>query len=112
MFLKTKIMKSTENFFVKTQNTKSIQKKQDLYGCKYIGKLQRLAEAVNNADAVIIGAGAGLSTSAGFTYSGERFEKYFADFEKNMIFTICIRADFIRMTRLRSIGHIGADIFT
>ena len=86
MFLKTKIMKSTENFFVKTQNTKSIQKKQDLNGCKYIGKLQRLAEAVNNADTVIIGAGAGLSTSAGFTYSGERFEKYFADFEKKYDF--------------------------
>lgn len=35
---------------------------------------------LDEADAVIIGAGAGLSTSAGFTYSGERFEKYFADF--------------------------------
>ena len=34
------------------------------------------------ADAVTIGAGAGLSTSAGLAYSGERFEKYFADFEK------------------------------
>ena len=32
------------------------------------------------ADAVVIGAGAGLSTSAGFTYTGERFQKYFADF--------------------------------
>ena len=28
----------------------------------------------------MIGAGAGLSTSAGFTYDGERFEKYFSDF--------------------------------
>lgn len=34
------------------------------------------------ADAVVIGAGAGLSTAAGFTYSGERFEKYFSDFRK------------------------------
>ena len=32
------------------------------------------------ADAVVIGAGAGLSTSAGFVYTGERFEKYFSDF--------------------------------
>ena len=31
---------------------------------------------------MIIGAGAGLSTSAGFTYSGERFEKWFGDFRQ------------------------------
>ena len=28
-------------------------------------------------DAIVVGAGAGLSTAAGLTYSGERFEKYF-----------------------------------
>ena len=43
---------------------------------------ERLAEKIRTADAVVVGAGAGLSTSAGFTYSGERFEKYFFDFEK------------------------------
>ena len=36
---------------------------------------------LQNADAVVVGAGSGLSTSAGFTYSGERFNKYFCDFE-------------------------------
>ena len=41
-----------------------------------------LREEIKNADAVLIGAGAGLSTSAGMTYSGERFRKYFADFEE------------------------------
>lgn len=41
---------------------------------------ERLKTALNCADAIIIGAGAGLSTSAGFTYSGERFNKYFKDF--------------------------------
>lgn len=40
----------------------------------------RLKEALKAADAVVIGAGAGLSTAAGFTYTGERFEKYFYDF--------------------------------
>ena len=45
-------------------------------------EIERLREALDNADSVIIGAGAGLSTSAGFTYTGERFEIYFADFEK------------------------------
>ena len=41
----------------------------------------RLKAALDSADAVVIGAGAGLSTSAGYEYSGERFEKYFSDFE-------------------------------
>ena len=44
-------------------------------------QIQRLKTALDEADAVVIGAGAGLSTSAGFTYDGERFHKYFADFE-------------------------------
>ena len=42
----------------------------------------KLSEAIKTADAVVIGAGAGLSASAGFSYSGERFEKYFPDFIK------------------------------
>ena len=44
--------------------------------------IELLKNEIQNADAVVIGAGAGLSTSAGFTYSGERFEKYFFDFIK------------------------------
>lgn len=43
-------------------------------------KINRVKDLLKNADAVVIGAGAGLSTSAGFEYSGERFEKYFYDF--------------------------------
>ena len=43
--------------------------------------IEKLKKSLNEADAVVIGAGAGLSTSAGFTYSGERFRKYFYDFE-------------------------------
>lgn len=39
-----------------------------------------LKRVLREADAVIIGAGSGLSTAAGYTYSGERFEKYFGDF--------------------------------
>ncbi len=42
--------------------------------------ISKLRETLDNADAIIIGAGAGLSTSAGFVYTGERFEKYFSDF--------------------------------
>ena len=46
----------------------------------YSAQIERLRSALDAADAVVIGAGAGLSTSAGFTYSGERFERYFSDF--------------------------------
>ncbi len=44
--------------------------------------IEKLKEKFHTADAVVIGAGAGLSAAAGFTYSGERFEKYFSDFRK------------------------------
>ena len=40
----------------------------------------RLKKELDTADAVVIGAGSGLSTSAGFTYTGERFQRYFGDF--------------------------------
>lgn len=46
----------------------------------YYDEISQLKLELNTADAVVIGAGAGLSTSAGFTYTGERFEKYFGDF--------------------------------
>ena len=44
--------------------------------------IEKLKEKIHTADAVVIGAGAGLSTAAGFTYDGERFEKYFSDFRQ------------------------------
>ena len=43
--------------------------------------MDRLYSAIRDADAVMIGAGAGLSASAGFVYNGERFKRYFKDFE-------------------------------
>ncbi|MBR5718621.1 MAG: hypothetical protein IKX16_06350 [Clostridia bacterium] len=48
----------------------------------YSDNIQKLKKALAECDAVVIGAGAGLSTSAGLTYSGERFEKYFFDFKE------------------------------
>lgn len=60
--------------FSRTATTKSIWNTS--------AELERLKEALDRADSVLIGAGAGLSTSAGFTYSGERFEKYFGDFKE------------------------------
>lgn len=43
-------------------------------------------EKIRNADSVLVGAGAGLSSSAGFLYSGERFLKYFSDFSEKYKF--------------------------
>ena len=48
----------------------------------YSQQIERLKQELDRADAVVIGAGAGLSTAAGFVYTGERFEKYFSDFSE------------------------------
>ncbi|MCR5604950.1 MAG: Sir2 silent information regulator family NAD-dependent deacetylase [Lachnospiraceae bacterium] len=61
MFGRMKIIKSTGN---------------------YSDEIDRLKKVIEEADAVVIGAGAGLSTSAGFVYNGERFERHFSEFGK------------------------------
>lgn len=66
MFLRNLITTSTEN---------------------YSEQLDRLKTEIENADAIVIGAGAGMSAAAGFSYSGERFEKYFSDFHKKYGFS-------------------------
>ena len=48
--------------------------------------LKKLKAAIESADAILIGAGAGLSTSAGLVYDGKRFHEYFHDFEKKYDF--------------------------
>ena len=53
----------------------------------YSDKILQIKEKIRQADAVIIGAGAGLSTSAGFVYNGERYEYYFSDFEEKYGFS-------------------------
>ena len=45
-------------------------------------QIDKLRAALDAADAVVVGAGAGLSTAAGYTYSGERFERLFGDFKR------------------------------
>ena len=46
----------------------------------YSDNVRKLKKVLEECDAMVIGAGAGLSTSAGFIYTGERFERYFSDF--------------------------------
>lgn len=60
----------------------------------YSKKIDQLRTLLTEADAIVIGAGAGLSTSAGFTYSGERFEANFADFIAKYHFTDMYTAGF------------------
>lgn len=48
----------------------------------YSDKIKRLKEEIESAQAILIGAGAGMSTSAGLTYCGERFYRYFSDFHE------------------------------
>ena len=50
-------------------------------------EIAKLKEILEEYKIVVVGAGAGLSTSAGFTYTGERFEKYFSDFGRKYGFT-------------------------
>ena len=56
--------------------------------------IEKLHKALREADAVVVGAGAGLSTAAGFTYSGERFQQHFADFVNKYGFTDMYSAGF------------------
>ncbi|HAJ97340.1 MAG TPA: Sir2 silent information regulator family NAD-dependent deacetylase [Ruminococcus sp.] len=56
------------------------------YTRDYSDELDRLKREIETAEAIVIGAGAGLSTAAGFTYSGERFERFFSDFETKYCF--------------------------
>ena len=57
-----------------------LQRKTTRSTAGFLTEIERLKNEIKTADAIVIGAGAGLSTAAGFTYNGERFEKYFSDF--------------------------------
>ena len=71
MFSKMSIRKSTSRSLSALRSSNALAASDNI---------RRLREALDKADAVVIGAGAGLSTSAGFTYTGERFQRYFSDF--------------------------------
>lgn len=54
---------------------------------RFSAQTARLRRALETADAVVVGAGAGLSAAAGLAYDGERFERLFADFREAYGFT-------------------------
>lgn len=57
-----------------------LRKQTSLSTENYSDKIKKLKDEIETADAIVIGAGSGLSAAAGLTYSGERFQKYFSDF--------------------------------
>lgn len=91
MFSKIWTMKSTEN---------------------YSDNIKRLKQAIHNADAILIGAGAGLSASAGYTYDSVRFRNILLISTRNTGFLICIPAVSIHTKRWKNTGRGGQGIFT
>ena len=94
MFSKTKIRNITENSYYSNGYAETISR--GINGVRRFRSgiitetakgIDELKKELDMADAVVIGAGAGLSTSAGFTYSGERFEYWFHDFREKFGFT-------------------------
>lgn len=63
-------------------------------------KIEKLKQEIKNSDYILIGAGAGLSTSAGFLYDGKRFEDNFKDYIKKYGFTDMYSAGFYNFPTL------------
>lgn len=91
MFLQKKILTSTKD---------------------YSSEINSLKNEIETADAILIGAGAGLSTAAGFTYSGERFEKCFSDFIEKYNFRDMYSGVSIHLNLWKNTGHTGRDTFS
>ena len=47
---------------------------------EHMNAIESMKEQLAQAQAVVIGAGSGLSAAAGFTYTGERFTRHFSEF--------------------------------
>lgn len=75
-------------------------------------QIDRLKQEIKAADAIVIGAGAGLSTSAGLTYSGERFERYFFDFARKYGIRDMYSGGFYPSLMKKHAGHGGQGIST
>ena len=94
MFSKTKIRPFTKTLYDDIPNGYQDTIEKGMSAVRYFNRkmiygkgtreeqISRLEREIKQTDAIVIGAGAGLSTSAGLTYSGGRFEKYFFDFAK------------------------------
>jgi NAD-dependent SIR2 family protein deacetylase len=79
---------------------------------EYSDKISRLKTAIKEADSVVIGAGAGLSASGGLSYTGERFQKNFADFIQKYHFRDMYSATFYHYDSLEDYwAYMSRHIF-
>lgn len=79
----------------------------------YSEKLKKLIFEINNADAILIGAGAGLSISAGLTYSGDRFENNFKEYIEKYGFMDMYSATFFPYNSLEEYwGYMSKHIYS
>ena len=85
----------------------------------YSDKILQIKEKIEEAEAVVIGAGAGFSTSAGFVYNGERFDKYFSDFRKKYGFYLFLHRSMLQPlfqemapeSRMQLLPEVSALVF-
>lgn len=73
--------------------------------------VKELHRCLEQAEAVVIGAGSGLSAAAGFTYSGKRFEEHFREFIEKYGMTDMYSAGFYPFASQEENGPIGAGTF-
>ena len=71
---------------------------------------ETLKRRLEEAEAIVVGAGAGLSSAAGMSYSGERFRRHFSDFERKYGFHDMYTGGFYPFKSRRNFGRIGADL--
>ena len=85
-----------------------VQTKNDIKD--YLDKIKKLRVAIDAADAVIVGAGAGFQHLPALPTTASGLQNIFRTLKNATVFTICIRAVFIRIVHLRNFGLIGRDI--
>lgn len=85
--------------------------REEVIDMSHESEIARLREAIGDADTIVVGAGAGLSTTAGLTYAGERFERLFPDFIAKYGIRDMYSGGFSRSLRPRNAGHGGAGTF-
>lgn len=87
-------------------------KRTTTYTNKFSDNIDYIKELIIESEAIIIGAGAGLSAAAGLTYSGKRFENNFSDFIEKYHFSDMYSGGFYRLKACRNFGLTGRDMYS
>lgn len=74
-------------------------------------RIEQIRQAISDAEYIVIGAGAGLSTAAGIDYGGERFKEHFGDYIKKYDMTDMYTAGFYPFDSLEEKWVTGQSIF-